>query len=75
MRSNHSRDTLMSFSDHSAQRCFKSNAPIGWPEHVDNFPSQSKIFTARVVMAEKLDLISKCIRTFPDFPTKGIPFK
>ncbi|XP_016396407.1 adenine phosphoribosyltransferase-like [Sinocyclocheilus rhinocerous] len=48
---------------------------IGWSEHVDNFPSQSKIFTARVVMAEKVDLIAKCIRTFPDFPTKGIPFK
>ncbi|KAK7169706.1 hypothetical protein R3I94_000064 [Phoxinus phoxinus] len=27
------------------------------------------------MMEEKLDLISKCIRTFPDFPTKGIPFK
>ncbi|XP_059392993.1 adenine phosphoribosyltransferase [Carassius carassius] len=26
-------------------------------------------------MAEKVDLISKCIRTFHDFPTKGIPFK
>ncbi|XP_051948444.1 adenine phosphoribosyltransferase [Xyrauchen texanus] len=26
-------------------------------------------------MAEKLELISKCIRTFQDFPTKGIPFK
>ncbi|XP_056318918.1 adenine phosphoribosyltransferase [Danio aesculapii] len=26
-------------------------------------------------MADKLELISKCIRTFPDFPTKGIPFK
>ncbi|XP_067308096.1 adenine phosphoribosyltransferase isoform X2 [Pseudorasbora parva] len=26
-------------------------------------------------MAEKLDLIAKCIKTFPDFPTKGIPFK
>ncbi|KAF4110686.1 adenine phosphoribosyltransferase [Onychostoma macrolepis] len=38
------------------------------------FPSQSKIFTTRV-MAEKLDLISKCIRTFYDFPTKGIVFK
>ncbi|KAK9972661.1 hypothetical protein ABG768_025950 [Culter alburnus] len=26
-------------------------------------------------MAEKLDFIAQCIRTFPDFPTKGIPFK
>uniref|UniRef100_A0A673GCL6 adenine phosphoribosyltransferase n=1 Tax=Sinocyclocheilus rhinocerous TaxID=307959 RepID=A0A673GCL6_9TELE len=24
---------------------------------------------------KKVDLIAKCIRTFPDFPTKGIPFK
>ncbi|XP_057198295.1 adenine phosphoribosyltransferase isoform X1 [Triplophysa rosa] len=26
-------------------------------------------------MAEKRDLIVRCIRTFNDFPTKGIPFK
>nr|XP_055072682.1 adenine phosphoribosyltransferase [Misgurnus anguillicaudatus] len=27
------------------------------------------------MMAEKRDLIIQCIRTFQDFPTKGIPFK
>ncbi|XP_065117787.1 adenine phosphoribosyltransferase [Paramisgurnus dabryanus] len=27
------------------------------------------------MMAEKRDLILQCIRTFQDFPTKGIPFK
>ncbi len=28
MHSNHSRGTLMSYGDHSAQRCFKLNVPI-----------------------------------------------
>ncbi len=28
MHSNRSSGTLMSYSDHSAQHCFKSNAPI-----------------------------------------------
>ncbi len=28
MHSNRSRGTLMAYSDHSAQRCFKSNEPI-----------------------------------------------
>ncbi len=27
MHLNHSRGTLMSYTDHSAQRCFKSNTP------------------------------------------------
>ncbi|CAM4532524.1 unnamed protein product [Leuciscus chuanchicus] len=39
------------------------------------FCSQTLIIAVCVMMEEKLDLISKCIRTFQDFPTKGIPFK
>ncbi len=31
MHSNRSRGTLMSYSDHSVKRCFKSNAPINSP--------------------------------------------
>ncbi len=33
MLSNHSRDTLKSYTDHSAQRRFKSNTPIGYFKH------------------------------------------
>ncbi len=34
MHSNHSCGTLMSYGDHTAQRCFKSNAPIEKGQHV-----------------------------------------
>ncbi len=48
MHSNHSRGTLMSYGDHSAQRRLKSNAPHVMPSRDSAAPSGKRILLAIV---------------------------
>ncbi len=48
MHSNRSRGTLMSYGDHSAQRRFKSNAPLVMPSRDSAAPSGKRILLATV---------------------------
>ncbi len=48
MHSNRSRGTLMSYGVHSAQRRFKSNAPLVMPSRDSAAPSGKRILLATV---------------------------